>query len=242
VREDMRYILENTGGNVHHPYFRHRPGNRALYLVFAGDKGMCGSYNDDVLRLADERIAQAKHTQVFVLTIGSEACAYFTRLGMAPDVHYLHLAQNPDLHSCREIAQEVCGMYDHDLYDEAHIVFTNMLSARSIRPETIRLLPILAEDFDGVQPLHARTWELEYIPGVRAAINALVPQHLIGLVYSACVQSFASEHSARMSAMDSSTRNADEILGRLRIEHHRARQAAITQELSEITSGGLSEQ
>lgn len=240
VRESMRYILENTDANVHHPYFEHRPGNRAVYLVIAGDKGMCGAYNEDVLRLADQKIAQEHHSQVSVLTIGAMAYAHFARRGMDPDINYLHLAQNPNLQACREIAQELCRMYAEDIFDEMYIVFTNMLSTRVIRPETIRLLPILAEDFHDVRPLHAPTAELEYIPTVRDALDALVPQHLIGLVYSACVQAYASENSARMTAMDSSTRNADEMLGKLRMEHNRARQTAITQELNEITSGASS--
>lgn len=240
VREDMRFILENTDANTHNPYFEHRPGNRAVYLIIAGDKGMCGSYNEDVLRMADAKIAQERHSQVSVLTIGTMAYAHFLKQGMDPDIHYLHLAQNPNLQSCREIAQQLCSMYADDVFDEAYIVFTNMLSTRLIRPETIRILPILEEDFQDVQPLHERTSELEYIPTVQDALNALVPQHLIGLVYSACVQAYASEHNARMTAMDASTRNADEMLGKLKMEHNRARQAAITQELNEITSGASS--
>lgn len=240
VREDMRYIIENTQAKEDNPYFSHRPGNRAVYLVIAGDKGMCGSYNEDVLRMADEKIAQEHHSQVSVLTIGAVAYAHFARLGMDPDIHYLHLAQNPNLQSCREIAQELCAMYGEDVFDEVYIVFTNMLSSRMIKPQTIRLLPILEEDFQDIQSLHARTTELEYIPSEWDALRALVPQHLIGLVYSACVQAFASEHSARMTAMDTSTRNADEMIGKLRIESNRARQAAITQELNEITSGANS--
>lgn len=240
VREDMRFILENTDANVHNPYFEHRPGSRAVYLVIAGDKGMCGSYNEDVLRLADRTIEQNEHSQVSVLTIGSMAYAHFLRKGMDPDIHYLHLAQNPNLNACREIAGELCSMYGNDVFDEAYIVFTNMESTRLIRPEVIRLLPILEEDFQDVEPLHPRTSELEYIPTVQDALNALVPQHLIGMVYSACVQAFASEHSARMTAMDASTRNADEMLGKLKMEHNRARQSAITQELNEITSGANS--
>ena len=237
VREDMRYILENTGHSVHHPFFERRPGNRAVYLVIAGDKGMCGSYNADVLRAADERIGGARHAGVSVLTIGATAYDHFARRGMDPDVHYLHLAQDPSLGSCRGVAQELCAMYDQDQFDEAYVVFTNMLSSRVIRPETMRLLPILAEDLRDVRPLHVRTGDLEFVPGVRDALYALAPQHLIGLVYSACVQSYAAEHSARMAAMDASTRNADEMLGKLRMEHQRARQTAITQELGEIISG-----
>lgn len=240
IGQDMRYIIENTDANVQNPYFEHRPGRRALYLVMAGDKGMCGAYNEEVIRLADRTIAEGAYEQVSLFTVGVMAFGHFLRKGMHPDVHYSHLAQNPSLRNAREIALELCDMYARDLYDEASIVFTNMLPGRVLRPEVIPLLPILAEDFMGDETLHAPTSELEYIPSEQAALNALVPQHLIGLVYSACVQSYASENSARMMAMDASTRNADEMLGKLKVAHNRARQAAITQELNEIMSGAIS--
>ncbi|MCL1965016.1 MAG: ATP synthase F1 subunit gamma [Firmicutes bacterium] len=240
ISQDMRYIIENTGARAHSPYFAHRPLNRAVYLVIAGDKGMCGAYNEEVLRLADATIQADGRERVSVFTIGLMAYSHFARLGMAPDIHYLHVAQNPNLQSSREITLELCDMYNRNLFDDAYIIFTNMLASRTLRPEVIRLLPILEEDFADVEPLHGRALEMEYVPSEEAALAALVPQHLIGLVYSACAQAYASEQSARMMAMDASTRNADEMLLKLNTEHNRARQAAITQELTEIIAGANS--
>jgi F-type H+-transporting ATPase subunit gamma len=240
IREQMRFIITNTDAEVQNPYFEHRSANRAVYLVIAGDKGMCGSYNEDLLRLADRTIQEGRHDQVSVFTVGLMAYGHFAKLKMDPDVHYLHIAQNPNLPSARGIGLELCQMYERDLFDEAHIVFTNMGKGRIIRPEAMRILPILPEDFQCGEGASDCLVELEYVPSEKAALNALVPQHVIGLVYSACVQAFASEQSARMTAMDASTRNADEMLAKLKMEHNRARQSAITQELNEITSGASS--
>ncbi len=240
VGANMRYIIENTEAEDHSPFFERRPNHRAVYLVIAGDKGMCGAYNEDVLRLADQKIAAGNHEQVSVFTIGLMAYGHFAKLGMHPDIHYLHIAQNPNLQSAREIALSLCDMYTQDLFDEAYIVFTSMASTRILRPMTLRLLPILEEDFENVESLHEHTSGIEFFPSADAALGALVPQHIIGLIYSACAQAFASEQSARMTAMDASTRNADEMLEKLKLDHNRARQAAITQELNEITSGASS--
>ncbi len=240
VRSNMRYIIENTGATRDNAYFERREGTRAVYLVVAGDKGMCGSYNEDVLRLADEAIRAGRHSQVSVFTIGAMTFVHFDRLGMHPDIHYLHVAQNPNLPSARQIALELCAMYNQDLFDEASIIFTYMAQNRTIKPQVMRLLPVLAEDFADAEELDASETEPEYVPSERAVLDAFVPQHIIGLVYSACVQAFASEHSARMTAMDAATRNADEMLGKLTLEHNRARQAAITQELTEIVAGASS--
>lgn len=240
VREDMRFIIESNDCGLSSSYFQHRPGKRAVYLVISGDKGMCGAYNTDVLRLAEKTIREGNHEQVFLFTIGLTAYLHFQRLGMDPDVHYLHIAQSPSLPAAREVTVQLCDMYENDLFDEAYVVFTNMVNSRQFTPQVLRLLPILREDFAEIETMHPYAGALEYVPSDDAALHSLAVQHLIGLTYSACAQSYASEHCARMTAMDASTRNADEMLGRLRLEYNRARQAAITQELTEIISGASS--
>jgi F-type H+-transporting ATPase subunit gamma len=97
---------------------------------------------------------------------------------------------------------------------------------------------VLPEDFSNAAELHAHTANLLYHPSIEVALEAMVPNYLIGLIYSALVQSHASEHYSRMTAMDASNRNAEDMLVKLRLEHNHARQAVITQEISEIVSGG----
>lgn len=240
VRSNIRFIIENSHAQLGHPYFQPREPKSVAYLVIAGDKGMCGAYNDDVLKLARRTIEQGAQEQTTILTIGQTAAVYFHRLGMQPDVQYLHISQNPMLASAREIMMELCNLYDRNLLDAVYVVYTHMYSTTALKPTVLQLLPIVAEDFSDVEILHKRTSELRYYPSEHEVLEKLVPQYLIGLVYTACVQAYASEHCARMTAMDASTRNADEMLGTLRLELNRARQSDITQELTEIIAGANS--
>ncbi|MDR3050841.1 MAG: ATP synthase F1 subunit gamma [Oscillospiraceae bacterium] len=240
VRSDIRFIIDNSHAQLGHPYFQHRLKKSVAFLVISGDKGMCGAYNEDVLRLARRTIEAADCEQVSIFTIGQTAAVYFHRLGMQPDVQYLHISQNPMLASSREITQELCDLYEQGMVDEVYLIYTHMYATTDLRPTVLRLLPILAEDFADVEILHRQTAELTYHPSEAEVLQKLVPQYLIGLTYTACVQAYASEHCARMTAMDASTRNADDMLGRLRLDLNRARQGDITQELTEIVAGANS--
>ena len=240
VRSDVLHIVDYTDAENESPFFTLREGGRAAYLIIAGDKGMCGAYNDDVLRLAERTIAQRAHKQVFLFTVGHMASAYFERKGMEPDVRYLHVSQNPQLYSARDITLEMCELYEAGQLDEVYVVYTHMESTTRIVPTVMRLLPIVREDYAHVEQLHPHPPDLIFHPSPEEVLARLVTQLLIGLTYTACVQAYASEHCARMTAMDASTRNADEMLGKLRLELNRARQAAITQELTEIIAGANS--
>ncbi len=240
VRSDIRFIIDNSHAQLEHPYFQAREAKNVAYLVIAGDKGMCGAYNDDVLKLAKKTVTATEHEQTSILTIGQTAAVFFHRLGMQPDVQYLHISQNPMLTSSREITMELCDLYEKKLLDEVYVIYTHMESTTSLKPSVLRLLPILAEDFEDVDILHEQTSELKYYPSEPEVLQRLVPQYLIGLTFTACVQAYASEQCARMTAMDASTRNADDMLGRLRLELNRARQSDITQELNEIVAGASS--
>jgi F-type H+-transporting ATPase subunit gamma len=123
------------------------------------------------------------------------------------------------------------------MLDQVFIVFTQMVSQLNNVPRVLRLLPVRAEDFDDVEIPKRETYEIQYEPSAEAVLNLLIPQYVIGIVYGTLLLSFASEQSARMHAMDSATRNADELIGKLAIDMNRARQAAITNEIAEIISG-----
>jgi F-type H+-transporting ATPase subunit gamma len=240
VRSDIRFILDNSRAGLEHPYLQPRVSRRVAFLVIAGDKGMCGAYNDDVLRLARNAIEQHAGAEISIFTIGETAAAFFERLDMQPDVQYLHMSQNPMLATSREITQELCDLYDRNLLDEIYVVYTHMHSTTHLQPTLLRLLPIVEADFADAEVLHGHTAELQYYPSETEVLQRLVPQYLIGLTYTACVQAYASEHCARMTAMNASTRNADDMLGRLRLHLNRARQSDITQELTEIIAGANS--
>jgi F-type H+-transporting ATPase subunit gamma len=236
VRSDIRFIMENIETPITNPYYRQH-GKKAGYVVIAGDKGLCGGYNSEILKLARKTILDGDHESATVFTIGHMAGDYFTRLGLNPRVEYMHVIQEPSLKNAREITSTLCKLFrDKDL-DEVHIIYTVLEKMGKLTPTVLRLLPVLREDFADAQELHAPTGGLAFHPSAPEVLDAMVPHYLVGLVYSSLVQSFASEQSARMSAMDAATRNADEMLGHLSLEFNHTRQAMITQEITEIISG-----
>jgi len=228
--------MENMDGTVRSAYYREH-GKRAGYLVIAGDKGLCGGYNSEVLKLARRTIQDGIHEQKYLFTIGHMASDYFTRLGMHPDVNFLHVIQDPSLENARQITSTLFKLYQSKELDEVYIVYTMMERIDQMKPTVMRLLPLLKEDFANVETLHAPTHNLQFHPSASQVLEAIVYQYLVGLVYSALAQSYASEHAARMSAMDAATRNANKMSNQLKLQFNHARQSMITQEITEIISG-----
>lgn len=235
VRSDIRFILDNTPV-IDNPYFRPH-GTRAAFLVIAGDKGLCGGYNSEVLKAALKVIEGESHKSVTVFTIGYTARDFFIQKGMHPDAHYTHIIQDPSLENARMVTQEMCTRFREKELDEVYVIYTRQQKMGVQHPNVIRLLPVLKEDFAEVETLHAPTGDLNFHPSASQVLDELIPHYLVGLVYSTLVQAYASEHYARMTAMDAATRNADEMLARLKLQMNHARQAMITQEITEIISG-----
>ena len=236
VRSDIRFILENTEGKLRNPYYRQH-GLRAGYVVIAGDKGLCGGYNSEVCKLALKTIEDGKHQTSALYTIGHMASEFFIRQGMDPDMHYHHVIQDPSLQNAREITAQLRVMFRQKILDEVYVVYTTQEKVGLLTPKVLRLLPVVKDDFMDAAPLHKPTTPLTYYPSPGEVLESLIPHYLVGLFYSALVQSYASEHYARMTAMDAATRNADEMLGKLKLSLNHARQALITQEITEIISG-----
>lgn len=236
VRSDIRFIMENMEMPIRNPYYR-RHGRKTGYVVIAGDKGLCGGYNGEVLKLARKTIADGAHEERCLLTIGHIAADYFAHLGMHPDVKFLHVIQDPKLRHARDITALLCGLFRDKELDEVSIIYTMMEKVGKLTPTVLRLLPVLQEDFADAAILHPPTATLTFHPSAAEVLDAMVPHYLTGLVYSALVQSYASEHSARMEAMDAATRNAEEMTDKLTLSLNHARQSQITQEIAEIISG-----
>ena len=231
VRSNIRYILEGSHG-VHHMFLTPRPGGRTVYLVIAADKGLCGGYNHKVLSTALEHMGSRE--VIYTFTIGHMASEFFEKNRKMPDSEFQQIIQNPSLEDARAITESLTQMYRNNMFDELFVAFTEMESLMVQTPRVVRMLPMLEEDFENAPRLAAPQNFLLHHPSPSVLLDALVPQYLIGYIYGTLVQSFASEQRARMTAMDASTRNADEMLARLNIEHNRIRQAAITQEITEI--------
>ncbi|MDD5016654.1 MAG: ATP synthase F1 subunit gamma [Eubacteriales bacterium] len=231
VQSALKDILAHSH-ELSHPYIGESEHGRAAYVVIAADKGLCGGYNHNVLNLAYDYMQQSEER--YILTVGQEARAFFDRRGYMVDVEFLHVSQNPSLYNARNITQDILELYDNNIMDEVYVVYTQFASVLRQEPKVLKLLPLSVSNFENVDTGTQYSAEMYYHPSPREVFDILVPQYIIGLVYGCLVQSFASEHCARMTAMENATNNAEDMIDDLTKKYNRARQFAITNEISEI--------
>ena len=150
--------------------------------------------------------------------------------------------QNPTLNRARNISEELLEGYRQGEFDEIYIIYTSMVNAMQEEAEILQLLPLKKADFHNVEiPLDVRREELALRPSADAVMNRIVPDYVVGFVYGALVESFSCEQNARMMAMEAATNSAKDMLHELDIMYNRARQAAITQEITEVIAGAKSQ-
>jgi len=233
------YELGRRQPELTHPLLRVRPDPKRLeVLVIASDRGLCGAFNANVLKAGQAALVERapKFEQITVSTIGRKA-AEFVRRRRPLEKSWL-VGQGMDFGLAREVGQYLAERYASGAVDEVVLVGNEFVSALTQRPVVVRLLPLVPEfsrvrsyaEDQGREP-----FEIE--PDVNALLEVLVPQALEFTIYRALLESWAGEHAARMAAMESATRNTEELIRSLTLQFNRARQAAITKELMEIVSG-----
>ena len=231
VRSAIKDILLHSH-DLHHPYLDVSRKGIPTYVVLAADKGLCGGYNHNILTFAQKQMENDE--QKYIVSIGQETRAFFERQKIPIDVEYLHIAQDPSLFNARKLATDLCEMYIKQDINEVNIVFTRYYTSMKQEPTLIKLLPVTIEDYADVQTEIEYKAELEYFPSPKEVLNVLITQYIIGIIYAALVQAYASENSQRMIAMENATQNANDMIDKLSIELNRARQQAITSDITEI--------
>jgi F-type H+-transporting ATPase subunit gamma len=234
VRYTIKDILSHSK-ELTHPYCEPKEGNRAAYIVIAGDKGLCGSYNHNVLNFAYQHMQDK--TEKYILVVGQIARDFFIHKNVNIDIEFLLTAQNPTLRNAREIAEDVLNLYQNDMMDEVYVIYTYIESPVKQSPRALKLLPLERHNFEDIELAGEYQSEIFYHPSPKDVLDLLIPKYVVGLVYGALIQSFAAEQRARMIAMDAASSNADEMIDRLMLRYNQARQAAITSEIAEIVGG-----
>ena len=153
------------------------------------------------------------------------------------DTNFQYTVQNPSLHRARVIVERIMELYMQNEVDEIDIVYTKMENAFLVETEVLKLLPLDKEDFESAVPVDVYQEELKAEPSLESVLDHMVPNYVTGFVYGALVESYASEQNSRMMAMEAASKSAKEMLQLLQIEYNRVRQAAITQEITEVISG-----
>lgn len=236
----IRRVLRHLPPDVDHKFFSRREsvvGDDRTHglIVVTGDKGLAGAYNHNVLKMAEAWMGEHKNHKLYV--VGELGRQYFGAKNIHVEEQFHYTVQNPSMHRARMISTRVQIDYEKGLLDEVWILYTRMINSMTMVAEIIDLLPLKREKFQFEIPTDIMKEDIQMYPTPEAIMDNIVPNYLTGFVYGALVESFCSEQDARMMAMQSASDNANKILGELSIEYNRVRQAAITQEITEVISG-----
>ncbi len=222
--------IVNSNRDFSSPYLVPREGNRALYVVIAGDRGLAGGYNSNILKLCTQEMEGKDAT---VLPIGKKAVDYFHNHGNKILTTAYAEASEVSIGDCFSISKQIAKAYLNGEFDEIHIGYTDFVSVLSQTADTMRLLPLVQNSSE-----EGRTnSDMLYEPNAEEVFASIVPEYLGGILYGALCESRCAEQAARRTAMDSATSNAEDMIADLSLKYNRARQAAITQEITEIVAG-----
>ncbi len=204
-------------------------------LVITADKGLAGMYNQNVLKEAEKLRTTHPDTKFFV--VGEYGRQYFARHKIPVERSFLYTAQNPTMQRAREISEILLALFDKGTVQKIFVVYTDMKNSMTEEAKTERLLPFHRKVFASNQTEKQVKTPFEFAPSVGEVLDTIIPSYVSGYIYSALVDSFCSEQNARMEAMNAAGQNAEKILSALSVEYNRLRQAAITREITEISSG-----
>ncbi len=229
-----------TDKEVDSKYFYPVEGSAALNgtygcLVITADKGLAGAYNQNVIKETMQLLADHQDTKLFV--VGEYGRQFFSQRHIPIERSFLYTAQNPTMHRAREISAILLDMFNSDALDKIFIVYTDLKNGLDAEAVSTRLLPFHRKQFTAAAGAQQDSASFEFSPSISSVLDNVMQSYVSGFIYSALVDSFCSEQNARMTAMDSANQNAEKILSDLSVQYNRVRQAAITQEITEVSSG-----
>jgi F-type H+-transporting ATPase subunit gamma len=223
------FLTRTNRGGVRH----------SAVLAVTSDKGLAGGYNANICRRVMELCSRLENP--LLILIGSMGYRYFIHSPYLILENFSFRSRLPEVDDAKQIADYVISQYQWGMFDEIHLVYTRMYGAVKHQPTERHILPLDAvtmkaelAQFDSRERV---ALQFEYIPSREQVFDALVPLYVKGIIYGSMVEAYVSEQSSRMTAMEESSRNAEEMLATLRLNYNRARQAGITQEMTEIISG-----
>ena len=213
------------------PYLRRDEIKRTLLIVIAGDRGLAGGYNANVFKQAD-----AAEGPVTVLPIGKRSAEYFAHHGAGLFTPEVLMAADVSVSECFTLSHQITEGFLKGEYDAVKLCYTRFDSMMTQTATTLEVLPLTIEPTEA-QKAEARRSQILYKPSCEEVFGAIIPEYVAGVLYGAVCESVASELAARRTAMDAATKNAGEMIEHLNLYYNRARQAAITQEITEIVAG-----
>ncbi len=225
-------IAKNTS-NSKNVFLKERKVNNVCYIVVAGDRGLAGGYNSNILKavIAHNKLGTGK-----VIPVGKKAKESLSKRGYKV-IDYIESVEKCVYEDANRVAQVAMEAYKNGDVDEVNLVYTEFISALSQEPKIVKLLPVTIDNTKTEKEVKKGKAAGQYLPSADAVLGYVLPKYVSGSVYGAIAESFASEQAARRTAMESATDNANEMISKLELVYNRARQAAVTQEISEIVGG-----
>jgi len=231
--QEVTVAVAMGSNGVNHPMLESRPVKKTGYIVMTSDRGLAGAFNSNVIRRVFQTI-QSRHKskdEYSIIAIGRVARDFFVKRGMNVDLEIIGVSDQPSFESIKDITSSTVGMFSDGTFDELYLYYTHYKSAITQEVTEKKLLPLT--DLSTTAELTS----YEFEPTAEEILDVLLPQYAESLIYGALLDSKASEHAARMTAMRNATDNAKEMIKNYSLIYNRARQAAITQEIAEIVGG-----
>jgi len=249
IEEIIRGIIPHTK-ELHSPFIEGREIKKAGYIVITGDRGLCGGYNTNAIKKA---LSDMTEKEVSVIAVGQKGVNFFRKRGYDLDGEYTSISENPQFSDAKSIGRLAMELFENEMIDEVNLVYTTFISTINHKPTLVKLLPLEEKEVDTEEEAEKEAAEkksgnqgeeeqeqeeiMTYEPSAEEVLSYLVPQYVESMIFGALIEASASEQGARRVAMESATDNAEEMIDDLNLKYNRARQASITQEISEIVGG-----
>ncbi len=230
--DTVRDIATNTSG-VRNVFLKQREVVNKCYIIVAGDRGLAGGYNSNILKMTLSHMDGKKEK---VMTVGRKSTEFFSKRGYEI-LKSTESVEKCDYEETLAFANEAMDLYKKGEIDELYMVYTEFVSPLTQTPKLLKVLPLSFDKEDDNKTQATKGARVQYLPSAQVVLGHIIPKYVSGIVYDGVIESFASEQAARRTAMSSATENADAMLSSLELSYNRARQSAVTQEITEIVGG-----
>jgi F-type H+-transporting ATPase subunit gamma len=240
--KELARVLRSTMSRIaepQHPLLAHRPEERILAIVLTGERGLAGAFNTNILRKANEFFRANKSKKLSVIPVGKKGRDSLKKAGFNIIAEYINVLARVEFGIVREISNLVTDLYSNGEVDSAYIAFSEFKSVMSANLALEKLLPVEAVHAGEESAIESAASQVDYIyeQPVEQLLDKLLPRYVETQILRAMLESSAAEHAARMTAMESATNNAGDVIEALTLHMNKVRQAAITKEIIEIVSG-----
>lgn len=232
IEETIQGILPHTK-ELKNPYIDQREVKKTGYIVITGDRGLCGGYNTNAIKKAQTHM---EGREVSVIAVGQKGVNFFRKKGYDLDGEFVSISEKPLFSDAKSIGKLAMELFQNEMIDEVNLVYTEFVSTITHKPRLIHLLPLDKKEIPKEKD-EERDEVMTYEPSAEEVLEYLIPKYVESMIYGALIEASASEQGARRVAMESATDNAEEMIDDLNLKYNRARQASITQEISEIVGG-----